>query len=98
MAWLEDELVNKGNTELTEYTAANVLEQKRRALENNVGLSFDTISSIGGNGAIVHYKPEESTASKLNPDLVYLVDSGGQYYDGTTDVTRTMHFKTPTEE
>lgn len=74
------------------------MEQKRRALDYNVGLSFDSISSIGANGAIVHYKPEEDTAAKLNPDLMYLIDSGGQYLDGTTDVTRTLHFKTPTEE
>ena len=42
-----------------------------------MGLSFDTISSIGPNGAIIHYSPEEGTAQLLDPDLVYLVDSGG---------------------
>lgn len=60
-----------------------------------VGLSFDTISSTGPNGAIIHYKPEKPNAARINPDLVYLCDSGGQYIDGTTDVTRTLHFKTP---
>lgn len=64
----------------------------------NVGLSFDTISSIGPNGAIVHYRAEEATALKLNPNQVYLVDSGAQYHDGTTDTTRTVHFGAPTEE
>jgi len=91
-------LVNKKNTTLTEYSAALVLENKRRALENNVGLSFDTISSIGANGAIVHYKPEKDTAATLDVNKMYLVDSGGQYLDGTTDVTRTMHYATPSAE
>lgn len=61
-----------------------------------VGLSFDTISSTGPNGAIIHYKPEKPTAARINANLVYLCDSGGQYIDGTTDVTRTLHFKNPT--
>jgi Xaa-Pro aminopeptidase len=60
-----------------------------------VGLSFDTISSTGPNGAIIHYKPEKPSAARINADLVYLCDSGGQYIDGTTDVTRTLHFRTP---
>lgn len=62
-------------------------------------LSFDAISSIGANGAIIHYKPEEDTAHALNNDEIYLLDSGGQYWDGTTDITRTVHFggKEPTD-
>ena len=56
------------------------------------GPSFDTISSIGPNGAVIHYKPEKDTALKLNNNEVYLLDSGGQYLDGTTDITRTTHF------
>lgn len=63
------------------------------------GPSFETISSIGPNGAIIHYSPSESDNSKLNRDEIYLLDSGGQYLDGTTDITRTTHFggKMPTD-
>jgi Xaa-Pro aminopeptidase len=67
-------------------------------LENYVDQSFDTISSIGPNGAIIHYKPEKDTSLFLNPSEVYLVDSGAHYKDGTTDITRTLHFSIPTLE
>src|SRR5690606_27093023 len=53
-------------------------------------LSFDTISGAGPNGAIVHYRVSEETNRRLEPGSVYLVDSGGQYADGTTDITRTV--------
>jgi len=56
-------------------------------------LSFEAISSMGSNGAVIHYKPEKETALKLNNDEIYLLDSGGQYLDGTTDITRTLHFQ-----
>lgn len=61
-------------------------------------MSFETISSIGPNGAVIHYAPTKEIALKLNNDEIYLLDSGGQYCDGTTDVTRTSHFggKAPT--
>ena len=62
----------------------------------NRGISFDTISAGGSNGAIVHYRPMPDTSSALTKDMVHLVDSGGQYLDGTTDVTRAFHFGTPT--
>lgn len=71
---------------------ARILDEKRAQLEYSKGPSFDTISSIGANGAIIHYKPEKETAALLKPNLVYLCDSGGQYLDGTTDITRTLHF------
>merc|ERR1712241_1041883 len=64
-------------------------------MENFVGLSFDTISSVGPNAAIIHYKATPETSRALTTEEIYLVDSGGQYKDGTTDVTRTMHFGTP---
>ncbi|KAI8596291.1 Creatinase/aminopeptidase [Dissophora ornata] len=107
-AWLEEQLAND-NSQLDEADAATRLEQFR-AKSHQVtdaipiviseqagfhGLSFDTISSTGPNGAIIHYKPEKPTAARINADLVYLCDSGGQYIDGTTDVTRTLHFRTP---
>ena len=61
-------------------------------------LSFDTISGSGPNGAIVHYKSSEKTNRKLQRGELYLVDSGGQYVDGTTDITRTVPIGEPTPE
>jgi Xaa-Pro aminopeptidase len=95
LAWLEQEL--KSGNEWTEYTASNILEQYRSQEDLNMGLSFGTISSVGENAAIIHYKPEESKASVITSDKIYLLDSGGQYLDGTTDTTRTVHFGNPTD-
>lgn len=95
LAWLERE-VPKGN--LTEITAADKLEALRREQVDYVSLSFATISSSGPNGAIIHYSPTAETDRKLSLDELYLCDSGGQYKDGTTDVTRTVHFSTPTDK
>src|SRR5262249_61913023 len=61
-------------------------------------ISFDTISGSGPNGAIVHYRVNTSTNRALKPGELYLVDSGAQYLDGTTDVTRTVAVGTPTRE
>ncbi|PVZ99532.1 hypothetical protein BB558_004423 [Smittium angustum] len=95
--WLEHELIfNGGHLKLSECDVADKLESLRREQENCVGLSFDTISSVGPNGAIIHYSPSRGSDLKLDINQIYLVDSGGQYYDGTTDVTRTWHFGTPT--
>lgn len=63
-----------------------------------VSLSFPTISSSGPNGAVIHYKPQLSTARSLSTQELYLCDSGAQYMDGTTDVTRTVCFGTPSEK
>ncbi|KAL3452855.1 hypothetical protein BJX65DRAFT_292779 [Aspergillus insuetus] len=95
-AWLENELVNKKTT-LDEVDAADKLEQIRSKHDLFAGLSFDTISSTGPNGAVIHYKPEKGSCSVIDPNAIYLCDSGGQYLDGTTDVTRTFHFGQPTE-
>ncbi|KAI9139668.1 putative Xaa-Pro aminopeptidase P [Paraphysoderma sedebokerense] len=96
-AWLEDELVFKKNTNLDEVDVADKLEDFRSRNSDFIGLSFDTISGVGSNGAIIHYKPEKSTAKKLKVNEMYLCDSGAQYRDGTTDVTRTLHFGVPTD-
>ncbi|ORX90124.1 Creatinase/aminopeptidase [Basidiobolus meristosporus CBS 931.73] len=96
-AWLEDELVNQGNSNISEADGADKLEQYRREQENFFDISFDTISSTGPNGAIIHYKPEKATCSMIDKNQMYLCDSGAQYRDGTTDVTRTLHFTNPTE-
>ncbi|KAJ3112371.1 hypothetical protein HDU96_004616 [Phlyctochytrium bullatum] len=95
--WLEDELINKGNRQISEVDAATKLESFRAKLDDFIGLSFDTISSTGSNGSIIHYKPSVGACKLIDPDAVYLCDSGAQFKDGTTDVTRTMHFKNPSE-
>lgn len=77
---------------MTEYTAAKKLEEFRKTRELYQGPSFDTISSIGPNGAVIHYKPKKDTALKMTNKEIYLLDSGVQYLDGTTDITRTVHF------
>jgi len=94
-AWLEEELTSVGNKNLTEAAAADKVDWFRRQQKDFVSLSFDTISSTGPNGAIIHYKPEHGTCAVVDAGAVYLCDSGGQYRDGTTDVTRTMHFQQP---
>jgi Xaa-Pro aminopeptidase len=80
---------------LTEIDAAGRLERFRAeaATEGDMplaDLSFDTISSTGPNGAINHYRVTERTNRRLEPGELYLVDSGAQYRDGTTDITRTL--------
>lgn len=75
---------------LTEMDAAERLHQFRRDTGALRDLSFDTISGAGPNGAVVHYRVSEETNRTIEPNSVFLVDSGGQYPDGTTDVTRTV--------
>lgn len=75
---------------LTEIAASDRLEQFRRDTGLLRDLSFATISGAGPNGAIMHYKANEQTNRQITPGSVYLVDLGGQYEDGTTDVTRTV--------
>jgi len=96
LAWLEEEL-GKG-AKISEAEAADKLEQYRSRLDLFKGLSFTTISSTGPNGAIIHYSPDREDCAIIDKDQLYLVDSGGQYLDGTTDVTRTLHFGNPSEE
>ena len=85
--WLSVEGPKGGVDELS---AAEQLHQFRREAGDLRDLSFDTISGAGPNGAIVHYRASEETNRTLEPGGMYLVDSGGQYPDGTTDVTRTV--------
>jgi Xaa-Pro aminopeptidase len=94
--WLETEVVANGN-EPSECEAAEKLDSLRAAQDKFVSLSFPTISSSGSNGAIIHYRPMPDTCANVTTRDLYLLDSGGQYRDGTTDVTRTMHFGTPTD-
>jgi Xaa-Pro aminopeptidase len=81
-----------------EISAAERLLDFRSENEHFRGLSFDTISGAGGNGAIVHYKSTKQTTQLLNAGPVYLLDSGAQYLDGTTDITRTIAVDTPNDE
>ncbi|QIW98411.1 hypothetical protein AMS68_003929 [Peltaster fructicola] len=96
-AWLEDELVNNG-TSLDEVQASDELGRIRTKHDKYVGLSFDTISSTGANAAIIHYKAEKESCAVIDPNKIYLCDSGAQYLDGTTDTTRTLHFGQPTDK
>lgn len=82
---------------VTELSAADKLEELRSQQENYVSLSFDTISASGPNGAIIHYKPTPESSIPVTSNDMFLLDSGSQYLDGTTDVTRTVHFGQPSE-
>lgn len=93
-AWLENQVAVE--TELIDETEADEQLTRFRRLEKNfVGLSFDTISATGANGAIIHYKPVKGACSIIDPNKLYLNDSGSQFLDGTTDTTRTVHFGVP---
>ena len=81
-----------------EIQAAQKLEYFRAQLPGLKDLSFETISGAGSNGAFCHYRVNTDTNLKLEPGSLYLVDSGGQYRDGTTDVTRTVAIGKPSEE
>jgi Xaa-Pro aminopeptidase len=95
-AWLEHQLTVE-EAVIDEVQAADKLEELRSKQKHFVGLSFDTISSTGANAAVIHYKPERGNCPSIDPKAVYLCDSGAQYFDGTTDTTRTLHFGEPTE-
>ena len=96
LCWLETMLA-RGAT-ITELSAADRLEGFRRKGELFRGLSFATISAAGPNGAIVHYRATPATDRPLRNGELYLVDSGAQYLDGTTDVTRTLALGPPDPE
>jgi Xaa-Pro aminopeptidase len=83
---------------LDEISAATKLEEFRRNGGDLRDLSFDTISGAGPNGAIVHYRVTEETNRPLELNSLYLIDSGAQYPDGTTDITRTVAVGEPTAE
>ncbi|MEM9899216.1 MAG: M24 family metallopeptidase, partial [Pseudomonadota bacterium] len=87
LAWLDTE-APKGH--LSEIGAAQTLEELRRMSNALQDISFETISGAGPNGAIIHYRVTEETNRGITPGELYLVDSGGQYLNGTTDITRTV--------
>jgi Xaa-Pro aminopeptidase len=90
LAWLTARVGEAGAPSLTEHAAAAELDARRRAAPLSRGLSFDTICGWRGNGAVIHYRPEAASALALEGPGLLLLDSGGQYADGTTDVTRTL--------
>jgi Xaa-Pro aminopeptidase len=93
--WIDEE-APKGDVD--ELKASDHLEALRRENAELRDLSFDSISGAGPNGAIVHYRSSEKTNRKLEQGTLYLIDSGGQYIDGTTDITRTVPIGEPTAE
>ena len=93
--WIATEAPNGGIDELTAAARLEAFRKETGLLED---LSFDTISGAGPNGAVVHYRVEEKTNRPIEPGSFYLVDSGGQYRDGTTDVTRTIAIGIPSVE
>jgi len=95
LQWMEDVAPQGG---LDELGAAAKLRDFREAGGGLVDLSFDTISAAGPNGALPHYKVDETTNRGIETGTLYLVDSGGQYADGTTDITRTIAIGPPTAE
>ncbi|XP_059645968.1 aminopeptidase P2 [Cornus florida] len=92
-AWLEEEI--QKDVLLTEVEVADKLLEFRAKQAGFVDTSFDTISGSGANGAIIHYKPEPDSCSIVDAKKLFLLDSGAQYIDGTTDVTRTVHLSEP---
>jgi len=87
LCWLEGAV---GKDSITEISAADKLEEFRGSGKHFRGLSFRTISGYGAHGAIIHYSVTPETDVRLRPAGIYLVDSGAQYLDGTTDITRTV--------
>ncbi len=87
MYWLKHQV---GKEEITEISAADYLEGLRKEQEGFLELSFDTISAYQANAAMMHYSATPEHNAKLKPEGFLLVDSGGQYYEGTTDITRTF--------
>ena len=95
LKWAETEMPKGG---VTEWSAAARLQAFREETGVLRDLSFDTISGTGPNGAIPHYKVTEESSLPIEHGHLYLVDSGGQYEDGTTDVTRVIPVGEPTQE
>jgi Xaa-Pro aminopeptidase len=95
LAWLDREAPGG---KLTEIDTVAALESFRRDSGLLKDVSFPTIAGSGPNGAIVHYRVTRASNRRINPGELFLVDSGGQYEDGTTDITRTIAVGAPTAE
>ena len=86
------------NSVWTEMSAAELLSEYRLEQEECRGDSFSTISAYASNGAIIHYSATPETDARLGNQSLFMVDSGGQYLGGTTDITRTFHYGAPTQD
>ena len=95
MYWLK---ANAGTVEMTEISVAEMVKKFREVQEGFVEESFTTICGYGAHGAVIHYHATEESNAKINPEGLLLVDSGGQYLEGTTDITRTFAMGPVTEE
>lgn len=95
MYWLK---TNIGKTEITEVSAAEKLEALRGEQEHFIEPSFETICAYGANGAIIHYSAKPETCATLQPKGLFMVDSGGHYLEGSTDITRTFVLGDITDE
>ena len=95
LRWVEIECVKGGQTELSAAAKLLAFREQTGVLKDT---SFDTISATGPHGAIPHYHVTEESSAPTEPGQLYLIDSGGQYADGTTDVTRVMPIGEPTSE
>ncbi len=95
MYWLKN---NIGKEIITEISASNYLENRRREQKGFIELSFDTISAYGANAAMMHYSATDESDAVLETKGFLLVDSGGHYYEGSTDITRTMALGTLTDK
>ena len=97
-SWMEDELVTKNRTDLNEYQIGLKNKEVRLEQEDYMGESFAPICGCGGNAAIIHYEQNENLHSDMNKNLIILCDTGAQYKNGTTDITRTVHYGEPTKK
>ena len=96
LKWIDEN--QNSSVSMNELSVEKQLEEFRRAEENYLGPSFPTIAGFAENGAIVHYRANKKTCREIKGDGLLLVDSGGQYQWGTTDITRTIAIGTPTQE
>ncbi len=87
MYWLKNSV---GKQKITEIDAQNYLAERRLEQEGSLGLSFESISAYQENAAMMHYSAGPESNAEIKPEGLYLIDSGGQYMGGTTDITRTM--------
>jgi len=94
--WLKENI--KTEQEITEISAADYLETCRREQDGFIELSFNTISAYNSNAAMMHYSATAESNAVLKQEGMLLVDSGGQYYEGTTDITRTIALGTVTKQ
>uniref|UniRef100_A0A7S0ZFC2 Xaa-Pro aminopeptidase P n=1 Tax=Timspurckia oligopyrenoides TaxID=708627 RepID=A0A7S0ZFC2_9RHOD len=96
LSYLESRITDEEQP-ISEFELGEVLEKYRAKQDGFVCPSFDTIAGSGPNGAVIHYRAEPESCRTVFDKELLLIDSGGQYREGTTDVTRTMHFGNPTD-